>query len=82
MHTSVPRPAKDASLTMLTDNKLLSLRELADYLAVNEASIYRWRRTGDGPPGIKLARGAIRYRAVDVEAWLDAQADQPRQPVD
>lgn len=64
---------------MLKDNRLLSLRELAEYLSVSEESVYRWRRTGDGPPGIKLARGAIRYREADVAAWLDAQADRPKE---
>lgn len=52
---------------------LLSPQQLADYLGIPIATIYRWHYTGDGPKRIRVGKH-IRYRASDVEAWLDHQA--------
>lgn len=56
-------------------SSLLSPAELAAYLGVPLKSIYRWRTTGDGPRGIRVGKH-VRYRPADVDAWLDAHADQ------
>lgn len=53
---------------------LLSTKELAEYLAVPVQTIYAWRARGDGPRGFRVGRH-VRFRAEDVEAWLDRQAD-------
>lgn len=50
---------------------------LAEYLNVPVATVYKWRYEGTGPPGIKVGRH-VRYRRGDVEAWLDANASDPR----
>lgn len=47
---------------------------LAEYLGVPLATVYRWRARRTGPRGVKVGRH-VRYRAADVEAWLDSQAD-------
>ena len=54
-----------------------SAEELAEELAVPLRTIYVWRSRGQGPRAHKIGRH-LRYRRVDVEAWLDRQADTRR----
>jgi excisionase family DNA binding protein len=51
---------------------LLSPTDLASYLGVPVATIYRWRSYGYGPMGIRVGRH-VRYRVEDVDQWLEAQ---------
>lgn len=51
-------------------NPLLSPIELASYLGLPVATIYRWRTYNEGPLGIKVGRH-VRYRVEDVDRWLD-----------
>ncbi len=53
--------------------ELLSLRELAAYLGVPPSSVYYWRTQGKGPPGFQVGK-QLRFRAADVDAWLQEQA--------
>lgn len=55
-----------------TDDSLLTPKQVAHRLAVPVGSLTNWRYTGVGPRYIKLGR-LVRYRAADVEAWVDAQ---------
>lgn len=59
-------------------SRLLTIREVADYLGVSVQTIYNWRYRGEGPPGLKVM-GQVRYRPEDLEGWLSDQADD-RQP--
>ncbi len=54
---------------------LLSPKDLAGYLGVPLATVYRWRSHHDGPRGIRVGRH-VRYRFTDVERWLDGLRDQ------
>jgi excisionase family DNA binding protein len=49
--------------------RLLTAREVAEWLGVSTGALLRWTRAGD-LPAFKLPGGAIRYRRADVEAWL------------
>lgn len=42
---------------------------------VSEATLRRWRATGQGPAFLRVGR-QVRYRASDVDAWLQ-NACQP-----
>jgi excisionase family DNA binding protein len=53
---------------------LLSPEDLASYLAVPLATVYRWRTRREGPRGIRVGRH-VRYRVDDVERWLDDQRE-------
>ena len=55
--------------------RLLSPIELANYLGVPLATVYRWRSHRGGPTGIRVGRH-VRYRFGDVEHWLDELRDQ------
>lgn len=61
----------------MTDT-LVSPQQLAEYLGIPLKSVRNWRTTGSGPRGIRVGKH-VRYRWSDVEAWLERQADQPRQ---
>ncbi len=54
--------------------RLLSPYEVAAYLGVPLATVYRWRSRREGPIGIRVGRH-VRYRVGDVERWLDQQRD-------
>jgi excisionase family DNA binding protein len=54
-------------------DELWAPSKLASYLGVPVATLYSWRYMGNGPRSIKVGRH-LRYRAADVERWLDAQS--------
>jgi excisionase family DNA binding protein len=50
--------------------RLLTTRDLAEYLGLSpETVLRRWRR-GDIPGGIRLASNVLRFRESAIEAWL------------
>jgi excisionase family DNA binding protein len=53
-------------------DKLMSPTELAAYLNVPLATVYRWNHIGSGPPVLHVGRH-VRYRPSAVETWLAAQ---------
>ena len=58
----------------MASEKLMTLADLAEFLDVPVATIYGWRHRGEGPRGYRVGRH-VRYRRVEVEDWLRAQAD-------
>ena len=63
-----------AETAVALGNALLSPQQLADYLGVPVATVYRWRYESTGPRGIKVGKH-VRYRRGDVEAWLETRTD-------
>ena len=53
---------------------LLTVADLAAYLGIPVATIYRWRYRREGPIGYRIGRH-VRYRSRDIEQWLEAQRD-------
>lgn len=54
--------------------EFLTVEDLARLLRVPKATVYRWRWSGDAPPGYTIGRH-VRFRRTDVEAWLAQRAD-------
>ncbi|WP_439156064.1 helix-turn-helix transcriptional regulator [Yoonia sp.] len=52
-----------------SDNTYLSVGQLAERFACSVDSIYRWKREGDFPKGIKLGPGTTRWLLRDIEDW-------------
>lgn len=55
-------------------DRLLTARDVAEWLATSPATLCRWRQAGKGPRWVALGDSSPRYRREDVEAWLEAQA--------
>lgn len=52
---------------------LMTVEEVAAYLRKPVRTLYAWRYRREGPPAFKVGRH-IRYRKVDVDAWLETRA--------
>lgn len=50
--------------------------QVAEYLGVDEKTLERWRRLGEGPPYIRAGR-QVRYKPEDVEAWVTQRTTSP-----
>jgi len=59
--------------TIRNADRLLTVREVADWLAINENTLHHWRHSHRGPRSLTVG-GRIRYRRADVEEWLAAGA--------
>lgn len=57
---------------MGSTDEILTTEQLADYLQVPVATIYRWAYQRTGPVALKIGRHR-RYRMSAVQAWLDQQ---------
>ncbi len=57
-------------------DELLTVKQLAEFLQVPVATIYRWRHLGTGPRGIRVSGRHVRYRLSDVERFLDECAEK------
>ena len=53
-------------------SEVLNTREAAAFLRLGKPTLERFRLTGAGPRYCKLG-GAVRYRLVDLEAWLESR---------
>lgn len=55
--------------------RLLTVHEVADWLGINAGTLRYWRHVHRGPRSLSVG-GTVRYRASDVEAWLEFGAKQ------
>jgi len=58
--------------TMSERHNLLTVSDLADTLRVDPKTVRRWRTDGLLPVAFEIG-GVIRWRAEDVDAWLEGQ---------
>jgi predicted DNA-binding transcriptional regulator AlpA len=49
----------------------------ARYLGISEASLRFWRSEGRGPRFYRAGKKLIRYRRVDLDAWIDERLISP-----
>ena len=54
------------------NDRLMTPSEVAEYLGVAERTLDQWRYRREGPDFLKPG-GAVRYRRVDVDRWLDGR---------
>lgn len=57
--------------------RLLTAREVAETVGVSPETVLRWTRRGE-LSAIRLPGGQIRYRADDLDAWLQERATPRR----
>jgi excisionase family DNA binding protein len=66
--------ATQAAAGLGTD-RLLTSAEVATLLGVTDRTLRNWGAKRIGPRHVRVGRKYIRYRASDVDAWLDSNAD-------
>ena len=54
---------------------LWGVDDVAAFLRVPKMTVYHWRRTGYGPPGVRIGRH-VRYRPEDVRSWVQSELDK------
>jgi predicted DNA-binding transcriptional regulator AlpA len=53
----------------VTDRILLSEDEAAKAIGLTPRFLTERRRTGDGPPYVRVSARCVRYRPEDIEQW-------------
>lgn len=53
--------------------RLMTEVETADYLGLTTRTLQAWRVKGGGPPFLRVSPRVIRYRRVEIDAWLEAR---------
>lgn len=56
---------------------LLTIKQVSEYLAIPESTLYKKIGTQHCPPARKIG-GTLRFRMEDVDAWLDTKLDDNR----
>lgn len=51
--------------------QLFSADEVCELLSVSIHTLRRWRREGRGPAYIRLSQNDVKYRAVDIQEWIN-----------
>lgn len=64
------------SLIIADDERLLTTKQLAEYLKMSVQTIYNWPTYGYGPRRIKIGKHT-RFMFRDVTAWLEEQSSAP-----
>jgi excisionase family DNA binding protein len=68
------KPATQQAVADANKKALGTAEQVAEYLGVPVATLYAWRHRGVGPRASKVGRH-LRYRWIDVERYLDQQAE-------
>ena len=56
-----------------TRTTLLDERQTADLLGWSPRTLQERRRSGTGPPFVRLSSRCLRYRLSDLEGWIEAR---------
>lgn len=57
------------------EDRLWTVRDVAQYLGVSKSTVYCWRSEGVGPAGRRVGRH-VRYRPADVRQWVAELPDR------
>ena len=63
--------AKTASAPI--GSRLWSVKEVAEFLALSEKTVWRWHEAGKLPPGRKLPGRAVRWDPAKIKTWFEKQ---------
>lgn len=55
----------------LRSGRLLSAKELAEFLQIQVKTIYEWHHRGEGPTPFRVG-GRLRFDPTDVARWLES----------
>jgi excisionase family DNA binding protein len=57
-----------------SDDRMMTVDDLAEYLGLPPATIYKQRSEGTGPPGFRIGK-YVRWKRSEVDAWLESKRD-------
>ncbi len=57
---------------MIEPERLLTTRQLAEMLGLSPSAVLRRWRAGE-IPGYRIASNVLRFRASEIEAWLESR---------
>lgn len=60
--------------------RLMTQQQVAELTQKSPKTLERMRWLGEGPPWVKLGRH-VRYRASDVQLWIESNLQQPQSDV-
>ena len=56
---------------------LMDIEEFAEYIGESKRSVYRYIKTGQCPPYIRINARNIKFDKRDVDAWLESKKVRP-----
>lgn len=62
---------------MIDNQNALTPIQAAKYVGISEAALRLWRSEGRGPRHFKAGEKLVRYRRVDLDAWIEARLSAP-----
>jgi predicted DNA-binding transcriptional regulator AlpA len=62
---------------MIDYQNTLTPIQAAKYVGISEAALRLWRSEGKGPRHFKAGEKLVRYRRVDLDAWIEARLSAP-----
>ena len=54
----------------LNNPRLMTPRQLVDFLQISERLLYEWKSRGDAPPAIYFSERSVRYDLHAVMEWV------------
>lgn len=54
-------------------DRLLRRRDVERITGVSRSSIYRLMQEGEFPRPVRVGPGAVRWKASDIEAWIESR---------
>ena len=54
-----------------SDDRLLKVLELTEFLGVAHSTLYKWVEEGTFPKPYKMGKKSVRWRLSEVEQWLE-----------
>jgi len=52
--------------------------EVARMLGVSDATVMRWRLSGNLPPAVRLSDNTIVWKLAEIELWLESKREDRR----
>lgn len=65
------RPGAGITPPAIDLQPLMTSIEVGELLQVSQATLCRWRRTGNGPRAVWLSPRVPRYLPADVQQWIE-----------
>jgi excisionase family DNA binding protein len=73
----MPGMSETTTTSNHSSTPLMSVEDVSVYLGVPVQTLYAWRSRGRGPASLRVGRH-LRYRRVDLDAWVEQAMKEQR----